>query len=68
MPFWSRDKLNIFSMTPHGMLCFPNVFKISVANKKIDKTDSILILNNNIHEISRINPISRVSPLSPTMF
>ena len=41
-------------MTPHGILCFPNVFRISVANRKVGKTNSMLILKNNIHEITRI--------------
>ena len=41
------------SMTLHGLLCFPNVFRISEANRKVGKIDSMLILQNNIHEITR---------------
>ena len=41
-----------FSMTPHGMLCFPNIVRISVANRKVGETDSMLIFKNNIHEIT----------------
>ena len=42
-----------FNMTPHGILCFPIVFRISVANRKVCKIDFMLILENNIHEITR---------------
>ena len=52
MPFWSRDKVDIFSMIPHGMLCLSNVFRIRIANRKVGKTDSMLILQNNINKIT----------------
>ena len=57
-------------MIPHGNLCFSNVFIISVANRKVGKTDSIMILKNNIlymkwHEIFGIYPISGVCTFSP---
>ena len=50
----SRQSEYFFSMTPHGMLCLPNVFRISVANRKVGKTKFMLILKNNIHEISGV--------------
>ena len=56
-------------MTPHCMLCFPNVFKIGVATRKFGKTDSMLTLKNYIHEITRNFrnlPVSGVWAFSPT--
>ena len=51
--FSLETKWIFFSMTSQSMLCFPNVFRISVANRKVGKTNSMLILKNNIHEITQ---------------
>ena len=54
-----------FSRTLHGTLCFPNVFRISVVNRKVGKTVSMLILKNNIHEITQnFRNLPRFSSLS----
>ena len=40
--------LIFFKMMSPGMLCFQNVFRISVTNRKDGKTDSMVILKTNI--------------------
>ena len=35
------------------MLCFPNVFAIRVANRKVGKSDAMSIVKNNIQEITQ---------------
>ena len=49
----SKQSEYFFSMAPHSMLWFSNVFRISEANRKVGKNNSMLILQNNTHEITQ---------------
>ena len=41
---------SLFFKRSNGMLCFQNIFRINVTNRKVGKTNSMVILNTNIKQ------------------